>query len=81
MLTISKTGIPGVICGKCQDEITLDETIAMKHPDLVAVTFVCIDCAEKLKPVYPNAAWVMAREYFEALLATGRPKRVLQPGS
>jgi hypothetical protein len=81
MLTLSKTGIPGITCGKCQEPFPVDSICAMKHDDLSSVTFVCIDCAEKLKQTYPSSTWILARVYFEALLATGRPKRVLQLGS
>ena len=81
MLTLSQTGIPGVTCGRCQNPVPLDNVLALKFKTLISVQFVCVDCAEKLKEQHPDSDFVLARVYFEALLATGRPKRVLQLGS
>jgi hypothetical protein len=79
MLHISKTGIPGITCGKCQDPVPLDTALVLKFPDLSSVVFVCVDCAEELKQKYPKAAFVLARTFFESLTA-GNPRRVLQIG-
>ena len=81
MLTLSHTGIPGITCVRCGNPVSLDQVLALKYKTLISVQFACIDCSEQLKTKYPDLDFVLARVYFEALLATGRPKRVLQVGS
>lgn len=79
MLTIDPAGCPSLVCGKCREPIQVDLALAVKFSDLSSVQFACLDCAEKLKEQFPGLNFVLARDYFEALLAPGRPKRVLPP--
>lgn len=81
MLTLSKSGRPEIICGKCHEPVGVDSAIVLKHNDISAVSFVCIDCAEILKETYPNSTLLLARVYFEALTANGRARRIAETGS
>lgn len=81
MLTLTATGIPGLTCGRCREPVPVDSAVTLKHGDLSSVTVACIDCAEKIKETYPGIQCVLARDYFESLLVTGRPRRVLTVGS
>ncbi len=76
MLTLNTTGIPGIVCGKCQEPVSVEMALVLKFKTLISVQFVCVDCAEQLKEKYPDADFVLARTYFEGLLTTGRPKRI-----
>ena len=53
----------------------------LKHNDLSSVNIACIDCAEKIKEGYPKMQVILAREFFESLLVTGRPRRLQIAGS
>jgi len=81
VLTLNTTGIPGIVCGKCQEPIPTSQMLAMRFKGRISVQFVCLDCAEQLREKYPDTDFVLARTYFEALLAPGRPRRVLHVGS
>ncbi len=77
MLTLDQAGIPGIVCGKCRESIPVCLAMVLKFKDLSVIQLVCLDCAEKLQPKHPGADFIAARDYFEAILAPGRPKRLL----
>lgn len=79
MLILDHTGIPGLVCGRYGQPIPVNGALALKFRDLTSVQFACVDCAEKIKKGFPDVRFVLARDYFEALLAPGRPKRLFQP--
>jgi hypothetical protein len=76
MLSLDHTGIPGLVCGRCGQPIPVNEALALKFRDLTSVQFACVDCAEKIKKGFPDVRFMLARDYFEALLAPGRPKHL-----
>jgi hypothetical protein len=81
MLTLTPTGIAGLTCGRCREPVPMDSAVMLKHDDLSSVNIACIDCAEKIKEGFPKMQVILAREFFESLLVTGRPRRVQIAGS
>lgn len=76
MFTISKTGLPGITCERCREPAILDSLVVIRYPDLSAIHFICIDCAEMLKEKFPQSEFIDFRAYMGALLSEGRPRRV-----
>lgn len=81
MLSVTESGYAQIICGRCQEPADKEICVAIKHSDLNSIQFVCIDCAEILKEKFPRLSLCLATDYFEALLAKGRPVRVFPAGS
>jgi hypothetical protein len=73
MLSISETGRPEIICGRCQNEILPGEALVIWNPDHKAVVFTCIDCTEIVKQKIPRLECFMAEDFFRSILDPKRP--------
>jgi hypothetical protein len=81
MLLITPTGLPGIECSRCRESVSVDLAVAVKFAEMCPINFLCIDCAEELKTKHPGSRYFTAREFLEALVAPGRPKRLILNGS
>jgi hypothetical protein len=72
VLTITQTGRPQIICGRCAEETPLDSCVAVRWVNNRSLSCICIDCVERMT-LYkldhlPKFKAEPARAYFEALL-------------